>query len=119
MIGLLWSLQETDSLLLLEEPELSLHTAIVEKLPSLISKIGQKTKKYRQVIISTHSWELLDNRSIGGNEVLMIDPNGEGSKIEIASSRKNIKTLLESGMTVADAVLPLTKPSSVTQLSLI
>jgi predicted ATPase len=34
LIGLLWSLLETDSLLLLEEPELSLNSAIVSNLPS-------------------------------------------------------------------------------------
>jgi predicted ATPase len=35
LIGLLWTLLEGQGLLLLEEPELSLHTAIVEKLPEL------------------------------------------------------------------------------------
>ncbi|MCI0494984.1 AAA family ATPase, partial [candidate division KSB1 bacterium] len=43
LIGLLWSLLESDSLLLLEEPELSLNTAIVKKLPALIYRL-QKQK---------------------------------------------------------------------------
>jgi hypothetical protein len=44
LIGLLWSLQEGDSLLLLEEPELSLNSAIVSRIPALDLQIA-KTKK--------------------------------------------------------------------------
>ena len=37
LVGLLWSLLETETLLLLEEPELSLHDSVVEKLPPLMA----------------------------------------------------------------------------------
>ncbi|MGW8258178.1 MAG: AAA family ATPase, partial [Thermoguttaceae bacterium] len=57
LIGLLWALLESDSLLLLEEPELSLNAGIVEKLPAIIYKLQKKRK--RQVILSTHSYDLL------------------------------------------------------------
>ena len=53
LIGLLWSLLEGDSLLLLEEPELSLNSAIVSKLPALMYRM-QKSRN-RQIILSTHS----------------------------------------------------------------
>jgi predicted ATPase len=46
LTGFLWSLLEGESLLLLEEPELSLHAAIIRRLPGLIWRI-QSHKKGR------------------------------------------------------------------------
>jgi ABC-type transport system involved in cytochrome bd biosynthesis fused ATPase/permease subunit len=117
MIGLLWVLLEGDSLLLLEEPELSLHSKIVTKLPSLIWRL-QHTK-HRQVIISSHSAELFSDKGIKPSEVVLLIPQGsEGTKVELASDKKDVRLLLEEGMTIADAVLPLTAPSNLEQLTL-
>lgn len=116
LIGLLWSLLESDSLLLLEEPELSLNSSIIAKLPALIYRL-QKTKK-RQIIITTHSGDLLSDASIAGEEVLLMTPTAEGTQVEVASSIEEIRILLEGGLTIADAVLPLTTPAQVEKLSL-
>lgn len=115
LIGLLWSLLESDSLLLLEEPELSLNAAIVNKLPSLIYRL-QRSKK-RQVILSTHSADLLSDKSIGGEEVLLMTPTDEGTKVELASSIQDMKLLLEGGLSIADAALPYTVPLQIDQLN--
>lgn len=116
LIGLLWSLLETDSLLLLEEPELSLNSGIVSKLPSLIYRL-QRPKK-RQVILSTHSADLLSDKGIGGEEVLFMTPTPEGTQVEPASSIDEIQSLLEGGLSIADAALPYTIPPDIEQLSL-
>ena len=117
LIGLLWSLLESNSLLLLEEPELSLNAGITAKLPSLIYRL-QKAKK-RQVMLSTHSADLLSDEGIGGEEVLLMTPTAEGTKVEIASSIQEISNLLDGGLTVADAALPRATPPQVDQLSLL
>ena len=116
LIGFLWSILDGDSLLLMEEPELSLHSAIVKKLPGLIWRI--QSKKKRQIIISTHSFDLLSDKGIGGEEVLVLTPHVEGAKVELASSVKDIKILLDSGFSISEAALPKTEPKNVTQLSL-
>ena len=116
LIGLLWSLLESDSMLLLEEPELSLNSGIIRKLPSLMYRL-QRQKK-RQMVISTHSPDLLSDPGIGGEEVLLLTPGEEGTSVELASSIKEIKDLLEGGLTVADAALPRTVPSDILQLDL-
>jgi predicted ATPase len=72
LIGLLWSLQESDNLLLLEEPELSLNGAIVKKIPAMIHRL-QKPRK-RQVILTTHSTDLLSDRGIGLDEIILLNP---------------------------------------------
>jgi predicted ATPase len=116
LVGLLWSLLEGDSLLLLEEPELSLNVSIVNKVPALIYRL-QRPKK-RQVILSTHSADLLSDKGIGGEEVLLLTPEAEGTKVEIASSIQEVRDLLEAGLSIAEAALFRTAPQHVDQLEL-
>jgi predicted ATPase len=116
LIGLLWSLLEGDSLLLLEEPELSLNSGIVSKLPALIYRLQRQRR--RQVILSTHSADLLSDKGIGGEEVLLLTPSVEGTMVQLASDITDVKNLLETGMSVAEAALPRTVPSKVNQLQL-
>jgi predicted ATPase len=117
LIGLLWSLLSGDSLLLLEEPELSLHKGIVEQLAPLIHRL-QKTKSgKRQVILSTHSEVLLKHNSIDAREVLMLIPGSDGSTAVVpASTDDEINTLLSSGMNIAEAVIPKTSARDANQM---
>lgn len=116
LIGLFWSLLEGDAPLLLEEPELSLHSAIVAKLPALFHRLQRKRK--RQLFISTHSWDLLSQKGIGGEEVILLTPDLEGTKIELASSIDDVREALEAGLSIADVALPRTIPSDLNQLNL-
>lgn len=117
LIGLLWSLLEGDSLLLLEEPELSLHSEIVSKLPALIWRLQRA--RQRQVILSSHSTDLFSDRGIRPAEVALLCPRGsEGTEVGLASDKEEIRLLLEKGMTIAEAVLPLTAPADADQLAL-
>lgn len=116
LIGLFWSLLEGDSPLLLEEPELSLHAAIVSRLPALFFRLQRKRK--RQVFVSTHSWEILSQKEIGGEEVLMLEPDPEGTTARVASDVEEVRKMLEGGLSIADAALPRTTPPALGQLTL-
>ncbi len=119
LIGLLWSLLDGEGTLLLEEPELSLHAAIVRKLPPLIHKM-QRLKKAarRQVLVSTHSAELLMDHGIGGEETLLLTPSTEGTRVTPAVKIKAIKELLEQGLPVGEVAMPHTEPENIHQLEL-
>ncbi len=119
LVGLLWSLLSGDSLLLLEEPELSLHKGIVEQLAPLIHRL-QKTKNgKRQVILSTHSEALLEHKSIDPSEVLMLVPGQGGStRVTSASTDEEINALLSGGMSIADAIIPKTFARDANQMLL-
>lgn len=116
LIGLFWSLLDGDAPLLLEEPELSLHSAIVTKLPSLIHKVQRQ--RGRQIIISTHSGELLSEKGIGGEEVVLLEPGQQGTVASLASTIHDVRLLLQSGMSIADVALPRTKPPAADKLTL-
>lgn len=117
LIALLWTLLDGDSLLLLEEPELSLHTSIVTKLPELIWR-WQRPRR-RQVLISSHSAELFGDKGISPDEVALLTPHGsEGTEVSLASDEESIRLLLEGGMSIGEAALPMTSPKSISQLTL-
>lgn len=117
LLGLLWTLLESESVLLLEEPELSLNAGIVSQLAPLISKMQRRRR--RQVFVSTHSDALLADQGIDGREVLLLTPANEGTAIEIAADIADVKLLLEEGLTAAEVVLSRTKPAHPEQLGLL
>jgi predicted ATPase len=114
LLGILWSLLEGNSLLLIEEPELSLHQAVVEQLPALIDRIQRSTKQRRQIIISSHSAALLSNKGIDARRVIVLEPDREGTKLRPVSAEE--RKGLEAGFSVAEVVLPQTRPKKIEQL---
>ena len=100
---------------LLEEPELSLHPDVVRFIPQMFARVQSSTG--RQIVVSTHSGDLLRDTGIGLDEVLLLRPEAEGTVIESAASRQEISLLLNGGIPLADAVLPYTRPSRVDQLA--
>ena len=107
LIGLLWALQEKSGPLLLEEPELSLHTALVRLLAPFIAR-AQRIAGGRQAFISTHSDELMGDEGIGPNEILLVRSATEGSIVVHGADIAEIRTALEAGLTAADVVMPMT-----------
>ena len=55
---------------------------------------------------------------IGPEEVLMLMPSAEGTSIEAAAGDQGVRSLLEGGATMAEAVLPKTRPLNPSQLAL-
>lgn len=116
LLGILWSLLEGNSLLLLEEPELSLHQAIVEQIPVLLNSIQRSAKQRRQIIISTHSEVMLDNTGIDARGMVVLEPGHEGTLVRPVNEAE--EKGLAAGLSVADVVLPQTRPKKAEQLGL-
>ena len=116
LLGFLWSVIEGDGPLLLEEPELSLHPEVVRHLPQLIARAQRGGG--RQIIMSTHSADLLQDTGIGMDEVLLLVPANEGTKVHTAGWDLQIRRLLEAGLSMADAVIPYTRPENSDQLAM-
>jgi len=112
LIGLLWALMDGDSLLLLEEPELSLNEEIVGRIPELISIVLKRNKTDRQIFITTHSKVLLSQNSIGSNDVIALKPTNTGTVL-YSPTEDDVK-LLKEGLSVAETLLPKTLPQSFT-----
>lgn len=116
LLGLLWSLQEGNALLLLEEPEISLNDAIVKQIPLILSRFQRDRKVRRQIIVSTHSEALLSNPGIDGRGVVLLQTGADGSKARTLNPDE--ADMLQQGFSVAEVVLPKTRPDTVNQLGL-
>jgi predicted ATPase len=116
LLGLLWTLLDGSSLLLLEEPEISLNDAIVKEIPLILQRLQRDRKARRQIILSTHSEALLSNPGIDGRSVIVLENSAEGTKARTLAADETIA--LEAGLSVAEVVLPKTRPTSVAQLRL-
>jgi predicted ATPase len=115
LLGFLWSITERGGPLLLEEPELSLHDAVVAQLPAMIAKAQRLSG--RQVIASTHSEALLNAPGITPHEVHRIHVSENGSAIETAADNPIILEQVEkAGWSLGQAVLPLTQPEGIEKL---
>jgi len=114
LLGLIWALQEKGGPLLLEEPELSLNAAIVARLAPMLSRASRSSK--RQSLITTHSAELLSN-AVVADEVHLLVPGDEGTLIRTGASMKEVVALVENGVPLGEAIMPMTKPSGIEKWS--
>lgn len=120
LMGLLWALLDGTGPLILEEPELSLHAEVASRIPAMMAYIQKfQRRQPRQILVSTHSSDLLRDEGIAPDEVLILLPTPDGTKVEVSRDDEQIKHLLDAGLTVAEAVLPHTRPPKAEQLSLL
>ena len=105
------------ALSILEEPELSLHPEIARHIPEMMASIqkGQR-KQARQILVSTHSNDLLGSPGIGPNEVLLLRPASDGTKVDVGGNVTEIKHLLDAGVPIGEAIMPHTRPPKAGQL---
>jgi predicted ATPase len=115
LIGLLWALLDGNGPLILEEPELSLHSEVARHIPAMMVSIQKK--QARQILVSTISCDLLSEPVIDPDEVLLLRPNNDGTKVEMAKNVAEIQPLLEAGLSIAEAVMPHTRPPKAERLS--
>jgi ABC-type multidrug transport system ATPase subunit len=117
LIGLLWALLDGNGPLLLEEPELSLHPDFVRHLPQMMLRMCRRAP--RQVLLSTHSSDLLHDEQITADEVLLFIPSPKGVDVRVGTDIAEFEQSLEAGLTAAEIVIPRTRPLDAVQLSLL
>ena len=108
LIGLLWALQEKKGPVLLEEPELSLHTEVVRWIPPLVFSAQRESKS--QVILTTHSPEMLGEEGIDPGEVVLLQPGPDGTIATTADLNDQVNKVVKMGLPIRDAIIPLSQP---------
>ncbi len=118
LIGLLWALLDGNGPLILEEPELSLHSEVAKHIPEMMASLQKSQKKQaRQILVSTHSIDVLGGPGIAPDEVLLLRPTSDGTKVEVGKDVVEIQALLAAGLPIAEAIMPYTRPPETEQLS--
>ncbi len=116
LIGLLWAVLDGAAPLLLEEPELSLHPEVVRQLPQLFARVQRGSG--RQLLVSSHSPDLLDDPGVGLDEVLLLEPGDNGATVRSAQTITDVDALLRGGSRLSEVIRPRTRPVNVAQLSM-
>lgn len=116
LMGLLWALLDGSAPLLLEEPELSLHTEVVKYIPSMMARLARKSG--RQILVSTHSLEMLDDPGIAVDEIMLLMPTDEDTKVIAGSRDWQLAALVAAGVPVGRAAIPRAAPKNPQQLAL-
>ena len=102
LIGLFWSLLDRGGPLLLEEPEICLNRDIVLRLAALFWRLSRpdhrRRNERRQVILTTHSPDLISDQGIDGWEVLCITPGNDGSTVQPLAADIRIREVLKRGV---------------------
>lgn len=117
LIGLLWALLDGDGPLLLEEPELSLHPDFARRLPQMMLQL--RKRRPRQVLLSTHSSDLLRDAGITADEILLFIPSSSGVNVKVGADIVDFQQLMEAGLATAEIVISRTRPVDPVQLSLL
>lgn len=108
LIGLLWVLTEGTAPLLLEEPELSLHSEVVRQIPRMMSKAS--LQQGRQILVSTHSESLVDDEGVSPNEILVLTPSEHETHVTLASTDPELVAAAESGARLGPLLVGKTRP---------
>ena len=101
LLGLLFdlaTLPRVTSVVLIEEPETFLQASVVRSLPSLLAEVAMNRDV--QMIISTHSPELIDSELVLPSQVLMLrSENGETTgQLLLESNDPRVKAVLSAGL---------------------
>ncbi len=119
LIGMLWLLQEathSNRVVLLEEPELSLHASTIRQLPAILYRMTRG--RGSQVILSTHSVDMLKDPGLGVNEVIVLEPGQDGTIVTSVADLADIDLLLTADLNLDEILEPITRPSQIGRLSL-
>ena len=101
--------------MLLEEPELSLHNEVIRQLPRLITQAT--TRSNRQVIVSTHASEILNDPGVDPAEVLLLVPTEHETKVVPGSADASLREAAVAQLPLGDAVSALTRPKGIERLA--
>ena len=115
LIGFLFAMLDGNGVILLEEPEINLNSGVVEQLPEFIARM-QRSKK-RQVLVTTHSYDMLSSVGIGTAEVAVLETSTEGTKVSPLSEIPSLQAAVDAGFSIADAAMPAIKPSTAGEMN--
>jgi predicted ATPase len=116
LAGVTWAIASDGGPLLLDEPDLSLHPAIVRQLPRLFARATERSG--RQVIISTHSEAILTDRGIDPEEILIVEPGAGGSTVVVGTQYAELVEAARARVPLERIASAITKPRNVERFSL-
>ncbi len=104
LMAILWAALDGAGPLLVEEPELSLHPEVIRGLLPMFAGIQRRSG--RQLFISTHSADLVEDERIPLEDVLLLVPGEEETSVRPAAAHNDLRALLDGTLTEAAPPAP-------------
>jgi predicted ATPase len=104
LMALLWAALDGHGPLLIEEPELSLHPEVVRGILPMLSGIQRRSG--RQLILTTHSADLVEDEQIALGDVLLLVPAEEGTSVRPPAAHHEMRDLLDGALAASAAGAP-------------
>ena len=108
LMALLWAALDGNGPLLLEEPELSLHPEVVRGILPMLAGIQRRSG--RQLFLSTHSADLVEDERIALADVLLLVPGEEGTSVRLPAAHRDMRDLLDGALAPSEAGAPAEAP---------
>ncbi len=115
LIGFVWAIMNGEGPLLLEEPELSLHGAVVRQIPRILARAA--IVQDRQVITSTHAEEMLDDRGIDPSEIILLTPTSEDTRVTSGREERALVEAARARAPLGALASGMTRPQGIEQLA--
>ncbi|HEV7668405.1 MAG TPA: hypothetical protein VGS22_07770 [Thermoanaerobaculia bacterium] len=116
LIGVSWAIDQGTAPLLIEKPELLRRREFIRQLPRLFARASQRTG--RQILVSTHSEEILADRGIDPSEIVILNPSENDTNVFLGSELPELIAAAKAGVRLGPLVTSFTKPQEIEQLSL-
>jgi predicted ATPase len=116
LLGLLWAVTDGTGPLLLEEPELSLHPEVVRYIPQMFARVQRRSS--RQIFVSSHSPDILNDSGIAMDEVFALLPQAEGTAVIRLADNPEAMAMRDAGIELSEIIGGMTAPSNAAQLGL-
>jgi len=116
LIGFIWAIMNGRGPLLLEEPELSLHRAVVRQLPRILARAA--LVQDRQVITSTHAEEMLDDTGIDPAEIILLEPTAEDTRVTSGKESAALVQAATARVPLGSIAGSMTRPKGIEQLAI-
>jgi predicted ATPase len=104
LMALLWAALDGHGPLLIEEPELSLHAEVVRGILPMLA--GMQRRSGRQLLVTTHSADLVEDERIALGEVLLLVPGEEGTSVRAPVAPGDMRDLLDGTLAPLGAGAP-------------
>ena len=95
--------------LLIEEPELSLHPEVVRGILPMLAGIQRRSG--RQLFLTTHSADLVEDQRIALGDVLLLVPGEEGTSVRPPAAHRDMRDLLDGALAPSAAGAPADAPA--------